>query len=358
MSYIPTSSLSLMTIVYLKIFPAVNAELFKWETLAKQIPNKELRTQALNSIHSKRFHCLGGAVFSLLAGDKWKVALRFIVAYQTISDYLDNLCDRSTSLDPNDFELLHLSMEDAITPGNKGKNYYKLREDQNDGDYLNELVQTCQQALLSIDNMEIIHEQLNRLESMYASLQIHKHVQLNERVPRLTKWFNTNKNKTPTLNWYEFAAATGSTLGLFCIVSYAMAGGMSKELANKIFQSYFPYMQGLHILLDYFIDQKEDLVEGDLNFCSFYKDDEEMKERFVYFIKQTEERIQTLPHLSFHRMVYRGLVGLYLGDEKVKTLHSGEKIKKALLEYSGMTARFFHWNTKMYYKFNKSHRVG
>jgi len=53
----------------------------------------------------------------LLAGEKYKEAIRFIVAYQTISDYLDNLCDRSTSSDPADFRALHESMLHALTPG-------------------------------------------------------------------------------------------------------------------------------------------------------------------------------------------------------------------------------------------------
>ena len=59
------------------------------------------------SIETKTFHCEGGALYALLAEAHRDDAIRFIVAYQTISDYLDNLCDRSTSLDPEDFTLLH-----------------------------------------------------------------------------------------------------------------------------------------------------------------------------------------------------------------------------------------------------------
>ena len=44
-----------------------------------------------------------------------RCSIKFIVAYQTISDYLDNLCDRSSSLDPQDFAALHESMGDALS---------------------------------------------------------------------------------------------------------------------------------------------------------------------------------------------------------------------------------------------------
>ncbi|WP_338323000.1 tetraprenyl-beta-curcumene synthase family protein [Oceanobacillus halophilus] len=354
MSHVPTTSVTLMTAVYRKIFPAVKTELQKWESRAKQIPNNELRTQALASIASKRFHCQGGAVFALLAGERWKEAVRFIVAYQTISDYLDNLCDRSTSLDPNDFRLLHQSMEDALSPGNSVKDYYQLREDQEDGNYLIDLVETCQDVIRNTENKEHMRIHLINLEDMYANLQIHKHVILEERIPRLTKWYERNKVKVPTLTWYEFAAAAGSTLGIFCLLSYALSGRLDKKLAEAIYDSYFPYMQGLHILLDYFIDQQEDKEEGDLNFCDYYPSKEKMKERFTFFINQTDNRVRKLPDAKFHKMVHHGLVGLYLGDMKVKTLDSGHEIAKDLLKISGNRARFFNMNTKIYYKLSKN----
>src|SRR5690625_5481462 len=56
---VPSSALTLMPAVYLKIFPAVNRELDFWTKRAKQIPDDELRTQALESIKMKRFHCQG-----------------------------------------------------------------------------------------------------------------------------------------------------------------------------------------------------------------------------------------------------------------------------------------------------------
>jgi tetraprenyl-beta-curcumene synthase len=347
---VPRTAVTLLRVVYRDIFPQVDETLTYWKERARQIPDLELRTQAIASIDSKRFHCQGGAVYAILAAKNQKAAIRFIVAYQTISDYLDNLCDRSTSLDPVDFRLLHQAMEDALSPMNKVKNYYELRNEQDDGGYLADLVRTCQQIIEETPTYHDIKPILLELESMYADLQVHKHVHVEERVPRLTAWYEENKWKTPTLAWYEFAAASGSTLGIFCLVSYALGGRMSGELAREIYDGYFPYMQGLHILLDYFIDQHEDEQEGDLNFCSFYSSKEQMNLRFHYFIEQTAQHIQLLPNKKFHEMVQQGLVALYLGDSKVKQLDDGEHMTKELLKASGAMATFFHWNIKMYHK--------
>lgn len=345
---IPTTAPVLMNFVYRKAFPEVNKELAYWRQKANDIPNKELRTQAIASMDDKKFHCQGGSVYAILSRKKWKEAVRFIVAYQTISDYLDNLCDRSTSLDPADFRLLHQSMADALNEDAPLKDYYALREDQNDGGYLHKLVKTCQEVLRNIEQVELIKPHLLQLENLYSDLQVHKHVAHEERIDRLENWFKNHKESFPELNWQEFSASSGSTLGVFCMVSYALGGKMTEELAGNIFKSYFPYMQGLHILLDYYIDQQEDLLEGDLNFCSYYKDETELQERLLYFIKQTNHNVQKLPNKIFHEMIHHGLVGLYLADPKVSKLKNGKMMAKRLIKASGRKSKFFHLNVLVY----------
>ncbi|MRH44796.1 DUF2600 family protein [Aquibacillus halophilus] len=347
---IPKTSPMLMGFVYRKIFPQVNVELNYWKDRAEKIPNRELRAQALASLESKRFHCQGGAVYSILAGHRWKEAIRFIIAYQTISDYLDNLCDRSTSLDPNDFSMLHRSMEDALTIGNPTNDYYQYRCEKDDGEYLSDLVKTCQHSLWQITDYQHIEGYLLQLERLYGDLQVHKHVKEDERIPRLEKWYCSYKESWPSLSWYEFSASSGSTLGIFCLVSYGMGQEMTKQLAKRIYESYFPFMQGLHILLDYYIDQQEDRIEGDLNFCNYYNSNDHMKERLLFFIEQANKNVQQLPNKQFHEMVHNGLVGLYLADPKVKGLKSGKEITKTLLQASGFQSSFFHLNIKLYNK--------
>ncbi len=85
-----------------RVLPRVEAHVHHWRAQAQTIPSDELRKQALASIESKAFHCAGGGMYALLAGERHSEAVRFIVAFKTIIDYLDNLCDRSTSLDPDD----------------------------------------------------------------------------------------------------------------------------------------------------------------------------------------------------------------------------------------------------------------
>ncbi len=343
--------------VYRDVFPIVHLELEGWKERAMSIPNQELRKQALSSIEHKAFHCEGGSILSLLAPDMKENVIRFIVAYQTISDYLDNLCDRSVSLDPDDFALLHQSMKDALSVGSIPVNYYALREDQDDGGYLQNLVLTCQTSLQKLIHYDSIHHDLIELCGYYCDLQIHKHVKMEEREGRLIRWFENHRRKLPEMDWYEFSACSGSTLGIFCLVSYASRQDFTPSYAEKIKKGYFPYIQGLHILLDYFIDQEEDQKGGDLNFCFYYENDEHLKNRLLHFLRKADEHTFDLPHARFHRLINKGLIGVYLSDEKAHKQEKVHTFSKQFMGEAGWVTKFFYFNGRMYRKWKNRREI-
>jgi tetraprenyl-beta-curcumene synthase len=329
------------TRIFLQVRPLVHRYLAAWTEKARAIPDPELRRQALMSIGSKTFHCEGGAIYGLLAGNRYREAIRFIVAYQTISDYLDNLCDRSTSLDPEDFTLLHQAMHHALTPSASPLAYYRLHPEQNDGGYLLDLVKTCQECLRTLDAYPLIADSLHRLADDYCTLQVHKHVRMEDRLPRLEGWFAGRQKDMPGLTWYEFSAATGSTLGIFCLVSYAFTDHLNPSMVRQIREAYFPWVQGLHILLDYFIDQTEDRLGGDLNFCSYYPSEGILATRLAFFYDRAVTGIADLPDRHFHLMINKGLLGMYLADRKVSQQRDLRNLARKMLCLAGAVAWFF-----------------
>ncbi len=341
---VPSGYGVLMLKIYRNVLPKVSTYLELWKKEAEQIPDIELRQQALLSIKNKTFHCEGGSIYGLLAKEDIEPTIRFIVAYQTISDYLDNLCDRSTSLDPEDFRSIHQACLDALTPGAECIDYYQFHQEKNDGGYLVKLVKTCQSVLKSLPSYAKIAPCLHELADYYCDLQVHKHVKIQERIPRLKTWFEEHRHQVPEMKWYEFSACTGSTLGIFCLVAYGWDRNFSKELAVKVKNSYFPWVQGLHILLDYFIDQEEDRIGGDLNFCTYYNSQKEISERFLYFLKKADQAVSQLPNKQFHLMINRALLGVYLADKKVNEQVDVKKTAKQILRLCGGSSLFFLWN--------------
>ncbi|AOM82104.1 tetraprenyl-beta-curcumene synthase family protein [Salisediminibacterium beveridgei] len=346
----PKHALPLMADVYRQVIPRVHQELAIWKRKADDIPDEELRSQAQLSIRHKTFHCEGGSILGLLSGHHSKEVIRFIVAYQTISDYLDNLCDRSVSLDPNDFHHLHQAMLDVFEPEKEQSDYYACRDHTGDKNYLKDLVTVCREELVALPSFQIIQPHLQDLAKRYTELQVHKHVTPGEREERLIGWFESTAGPLrDEMSWYEYAASSGSTLGIFSLVAYAAKDPrMTRSKAKRVYEGYFPWVQGLHILMDYFIDQKEDHEEGDLNFCTYYESDEEMLRRIGYFFKRAKRAIRSLPDHRFHRMITSGLLAIYLADEKVSQHPLLRRQQFALFRFGGLESMFFYMNGRIF----------
>ncbi len=349
----PHRPIPLMVKMYAQILPQVNRELRHWITRAQMIPDAELRKQALASIQSKKFHCQGGSVYATGVKEReWSDALvAWIVAFQTISDYLDNLCDRSTSLDANDFRSLHMAMLDAIDLDKPLHDYYSMRTEKDDGGYLSDLVTTCRKISAGMPSFSIVQPELRTLVQWYCDLQVHKHIRHDLRESALSAWWDGNSASFPNLLWQEFAAATGSTLGVFCLMTAATKPALRSEQAQLIRTAYFPGICGLHILLDYLIDREEDLDGGDLNFCSYYDSEQQMIDRFRKIIKDARDGADRLPDASFHRMVVEGLIALYLSDKKISQSAKLRTTSYTLLKDGPLSRTFFYWNCRLVRRF-------
>lgn len=292
-------------------FPAVDAALAEWQQLANRTLGPRLAEQALASLHDKRFHCLGGAIYAL---SPQPTPLPFIVALQTISDYLDNLCDRVSLSDEAAFRQLHRSLCAAVDLSVSPTDYYADYPLQDDQGYLAALVAVCRNHVASLPHYRTVQPQLQQLAGLYSDLQTYKHLDAASREAKLIDWLQPLQAVYPDLSWWELAAATGSTLGLF-VLSSRPAAGPPAQLAA----AYFPWISGLHILLDYFIDAAEDRQSGDLNFVSYYPSAAVAEERLQFFATKAWQAAAQLPEAPFHQLVVSGLLALYLSDPKAAT---------------------------------------
>ncbi|WP_213584754.1 tetraprenyl-beta-curcumene synthase family protein [Paenibacillus sp. J2TS4] len=337
--------------VYRYVLPGVKNELKQWREVADQIPDDELRQQAIDSMTTKQFHCQGGAVYAAANLPSRHILIPLIVAFQTISDYLDNLCDRSTSLDPQDFRRLHQSMLDAVDPEAPLHDYYEFRQEKEDGGYLQSLVQTCQANIRKLPSYKLVEKEIRELVSLYCDLQVYKHIRHDLREAELLRWWDQHAGNYSQLRWNEFAAATGSTLGVFMLFLAAKDTQLTKERVADIRKAYFPYVCSLHILLDYLIDQEEDRVGGDLNFCSYYETMDQSVDRIAEIVLRARDRVAVLEAPAFHRMIIEGLIALYLSDPKVSKQNEVKRISRQLMKNSPMT-RLFFWANSIWIRAN------
>lgn len=316
-----------------KILLEVNREVDRWQCYACDHMTGLLQEQALASIANKKFHCQGGGFYALYPGINAQEFVPFIVALQTISDYLDNLCDRASVTEETAFRQLHLAITDALDPTAEHKDYYAQYPYREDGGYLDQLVHTCQDVLRPLPGYPAIRHDLLRLGTLYSELQTYKHIDVSLREQAMLDWLHV-VNTTELSHW-EFAAATGSTLGMFMLAAAACQPGLTSLDAKKITAAYFPWICGLHIQMDYFVDQAEDRLGGDLNFISYYKDDAETARRLGLFYHRAFVSASRTPHPYFAETIVQGLVALYLSDPKINTTKE-KNLRKVILSSAGI----------------------
>lgn len=329
---------ALVPLMITRVLPAVEKELGHWQRILTHCPDQKLADLALSSIHSKRFHAQGGSVFSIYHKGSTSKLVPPIVALQTISDYLDNLCDRAGCLDGRAFRQLHFAFEEALEPWQSTCSpYYEDYPHKDDGGYLTALVHRCRGQLADLPSYQGIKNKAMELARHYTDLQVYKHVHPQKREALLEKWFYGYRQYYPELAWWEFAAASGSTLGIFMLFALASEHSPGSRAVNKVARAYFPWIGGLHILLDYFIDQEEDHHAGDLNFVSYYAKCEEYRKRLHFFLQKALAEAGSLPRPSFHLTVIKGLLALYLSDTKVQR-QGLQDVARELLQTAGKEA--------------------
>jgi tetraprenyl-beta-curcumene synthase len=250
----------------ISVLPHARAQLRHLHRLAGRIPDAGLRRQALASLRDKDFHVYGGCILAtFLPARQARAYIELVAAFETAVDYLDNLCDRAGEFGEADYRALHESLEDAVAPRASPRDYFRRRSGD-DGGYLNQLVLRSQRLFRRLPAFAAVQPWMADVTRRYCELQALKHLKPEVRERRCREAFG---GICPDLQWWEAAAACGSTLPTFALVFAAMKD-CSTEQAMHVYRTYFPLISGLHILLDYFIDQAEDQTHNELNFVACY----------------------------------------------------------------------------------------
>ena len=292
-----------------RVVPRAGRELAAIRLRAQRIPDPALREQALASIDGKAYHVQGGCILAtFMRGEAARRYIAIVAAIETIYDYLDNLCDRLPGVTQQGYATLHESLIDALDDRRAPAAYYRDGPAGDDGGYLRSLVDAAREGLRTLPNYHAVRDRLVEVARFYADLQVLKHGPAGVRERACDAWYARNRERFPGLEWWEFAAACGSSLPVFALIALA-----SRETLG----AYFPGVSAVHILLDYFIDQAEDREHGELNFVACYASRAEAVRGLRRLVTATLARVRTLARSAHHRFVVEAMCVFYLTHPKV-----------------------------------------
>ena len=304
------------------VIPRAGRELAAIRVRAARIPDPALRAQALASIDGKAYHVQGGCILAtFMPGDVARRYIAIVAAVETIYDYLDNLCDRLPGVSQRAFATLHEALIDALDDRRATRDYYRDGPPGHDGDYLRSLVVAAREGLRALPNYAAVRDRLVDVARFYAELQVLKHGPAGAREAACDAWYERNRERFPGLDWWEFAAACGSSLPVFALIALATRERLEPAEIEATLRAYFPGVSAVHILLDYFIDQAEDREHGELNFVACYASSSEAVARLRRLVSTTLARVRTLAGAAHHRFLVEAMCVFYLTHPKVFEQH-------------------------------------
>ena len=300
-----------------RIVPHASIELEGVRSLATSIPDQRLRTQALSSIDGKAYHVAGGCILAtFLSPPAARRYVEIVAPLESIYDYLDNLCDRHPDVPVEAYPVLHRAIADALDPAAIPRDYYALGPAGDDGGYLKRLVMRIQRSLRQLEGSAVLLPLFAQAAELYADMQTYKHYPAPERERACIRWFERfGSERFSGLQWYEFACAAGSQFQVYAPLFEYFAD--RKEAVEATYDAYFPWIAALHVLLDSYIDQAEDLEHGELNFATLYPTRQRLRERVAYLAQTARRRFAGLPDPAHHRFVLRVMALFYLTHPKV-----------------------------------------
>jgi tetraprenyl-beta-curcumene synthase len=335
---------------WLTVFPRVCLHIARWQRQAKRIPDPVLRQLALAALSEKRGNIEGAAAFAAFA--PWSrrgEATRATSAFQAAYNLLDMLGEQPSADPVRDGERLHNALlfalgwpspspeAGAIDPGVQRLDWYEHHPHDQDGGYLNRLLEECREAFAGLPgyafaapSARAAAERIVAFQSLNLSEAQGDHLALEQ-------WARGATPPGAGLQWWEIAAAAGSSLGVHALIAAAADRGLDAHQADQLERAYFPWIGGLHSLLDNLIDKREDEAAGHRSLVEYYGP-ERAAERMHWMAEHAALLAAELPHGRRHTVVLAGMIGNYLSTAEA---HSPQlaPVSDAVLTTTGGLAR-------------------
>jgi len=291
------------------VYPRVRREVRRWRRRAQTIAAPGLRAAALQNLDAEHLNLEGAAAFATFATRPRRPhVIRAHVAFQAAYDYADTLAEAQCSDQARDAHRLHTALLVAVASEMAHHDYYEHHSEHDDGGYLVALADTTRESLLGLPSYRAISHLLR--DSAERIVQYQSHM-LDP--PRLAAWARARARGDSDLLWWETAAACGSSLAVFALVTAATNPGLDQRESVSIERAYSPIC-ALHTLLDSLIDYAEDQAAGQQSLLDHYGSTQTAARQLTRLAVEARRQAQALPSGNDHTLILAGMVSLYLSS--------------------------------------------
>jgi tetraprenyl-beta-curcumene synthase len=299
--------------------PVVSREVRVWRTVASGIPDAQVRTNALSSLARKRGHTDGAALFGILPRGRSVNLLRLLVAYEIMWDFLDSANESGAAAGQANGKQLHLALIEALDPGRPISDYYRYHPWREDGGYLRALVNVCREGCELLPSYAHVRALVVREAGRAQVLAMNHDLDPACRDASLREWAGAEFPDGHEATWFELTGAASASLTIHVLLALsAEAGGTELELASAQ-RAYFPWISAATTMLDSYVDQAEDEVNGDHSYVAHYCTSAYAARRIRRLVGRCFEETGALPDAERHALIVACMVAMYLSKDSAHT---------------------------------------
>lgn len=296
------------------VFPHVCRELSHWQERAGEIPDPTLRRLALDA-QRKRGNLEGAAAFAAFAPrSSRRAVVCALVAFQSAYNYLDLLAEQPRPDAIVGARRLHEALLHALDPAGGHSDYYAHYPQREDDGYLDELVDTCRTALATLPSYAAVATAVRRAAERIVEFQSLNLSESQGEDDAFARWARTQTPYGAELEWWEAAAAAGSSLGVYALIAAAADPLVDPGELEEIEHAYFPWIGALHSLLDNLVDRQEDVRTDQPSLVGYYASPAQAAARLQLLAAQAVNRARALPHGRRHLIILAAMAGNYLSN--------------------------------------------
>jgi len=305
-----------------------------WRAHARLIPDQSIRADALNSLAGKRGNIDGAALFWIIPRSRNPCLLKLLVAYQVMWDFLDSVSETGAIAGQANGRQLHLALVDAVDHERPISDYYRLHPWHKDAGYLRALVEACRRSSQRLPSFEPLRPLLVR-EAFRANVQAINHDEGHrQRSTALSEWVGREYAPRDDVPWFELAAAAGAGLSIYALFALAVEPQLDDFDAIRIYNAYFPWASALATMLDSYVDQDEDLANGDHVYIEHYRSAEKMATGIDGLVKRSVLEVAALPNGERHVLLVACMIAMYLSKDSAR-VSARHEMTRGLLRAGG-----------------------
>jgi tetraprenyl-beta-curcumene synthase len=294
-------------------------EIHRWRDRARRIPDEPIRTDALHVLEHKRTHAHGAALFWTLPRRRNHDLLRLLVAYELIWDTLDNLSESAAAHGQMDGRRLHLAIAEAIDPSVPISDYYEQHPWHDDGGYLRSLVETCRQCCLRLPSYPLVREVIVRESHRAQVLAINHDPDSARRDIALKRWVTREYPREQRASWWELSGAASTPLTIHALLALAAEPDCSESEIARTYAAYFPWLSATTTMLDSYVDQLEDIDNGDHSYIAHYPDHESAALSIRALVRASITEARSLRNGHKHTVIAAAMIAMYLSKDSART---------------------------------------